>query len=195
MEASPFADVMTWTGSEDRTDEEREPLLRSLAKHITLLALSLAIYTLYAFHVAPRISYTTASALSKFGTLALYAALLLLIVKDLLAKYRRVSATVMNLALISLALSATLGSIAELAELRYVNYGLLPPFFVVESCPTPYRCDSFGFLDLSIPLVITFALALYAALGIAKSIAAGRVEERSEIEEGLSSELSAENVS
>ncbi len=194
VEASPFADMMTWTGSEDRTDEEREPLLRSLVKNIALFVLSLTIYALYALHVTPRISYTVTITLSKSGTLALYATLLLLIIKDLLAKHRRASAIAMNLALSCLALSAVLGSIAELAELRYVNYGLLPPFFIVERCPTPYRCDNFSFLDLSIPLMLTFVLALYATLGVAKSIITGRVKERSEIKERLSSEPSTENI-
>ncbi len=195
VETSPFADMMTWTGSEDRTDEEREPLLRSLVKHIALLILSLSVYALYALHVTPRISYTMAITLSKFSTLALYIALLLFIIKDLLAKCKRASVAAMNLALTSLALSAILGGIAELAELRYVNYGLLPPFFVIERCPTPYRCNGFGFLDLSIPLIITFALALYAALGVAKSLAAGRIKERGKIEERLSSKPSTEDIS
>jgi len=187
--------MMTWTGSEDKTDEEREPLLKSLAKYIALLTLSLTIYALYVFHVTPSISYTVTTTLGRLGTVALYIALLLFVVRDLLVKYRRVSVITMNLALMSLAVSATLGCIAELAELRFVNFDLIPPFFVIERCPIPYKCNGFGFLDLSVPLIVTFALALYATIRVSKSIATSRVKERSEIKERLSSELSAEDVS
>ena len=192
MEASPSTDVMKWTGSEEEADEVREPLLRKIAKYLPLLSMTLAIYAMYAMRVTPAIPYTLMSPLNVLSTVFLYVALAILAIRDLVRG--RLSKALTNLALISLSISAVLGNLADLSKLRNVDYTLVAPFIVLERCSVPQKCNGFAFLSINVPLITAFALLLYAALGIAKCVVTGCVEERSEVEARLSSQQSEECV-
>lgn len=192
MEASPFTDVMKWTGSEERADEVREPLLNGIVKHLLLLSMSLTIYAMYVMRIIPEMPITLALLLNRLSTLLLYVALALFVLRDLLRG--KISHIITDLALIDLSLSAVLGSLAELSKLRDVEYTLIAPFIVLERCTTPQKCNGFAFLSINVPLIVVFALLLYAALGIAKGVITRCIEKRSKVEVGLHSKHCEERV-
>jgi len=176
---------MKWTGSEEGADEVREPLLRRVAKYLPLLSMTLAIYAMYAIRVTPAIPYTLVLLLNMLSTVFLYIALAFLAIRDMIrGKFSRAFT---NLALISLSLSTILGNLAELSKLRNIDYTLVAPFIVLERCSVPQMCDNYAFLSINVPLVTAFALLLYAALGVVKSMITGCVEKQSKVEARLSS--------
>ncbi|HIP56457.1 MAG TPA: hypothetical protein EYH02_00050 [Ignisphaera aggregans] len=183
---------MKWTGSEEKADEVREPLLNGVAKHLLLLSMTLTIYAMYVMRITPAMSTSLVLLLNRLSTLLLYIALALFVLRDVVRG--KLSRVITDLALIDLSLSAILGNLAELSKLRDVEYMLVAPFIVLERCSVPQKCNGFTFLSINVPLIIVFALLLYAALGIAKSIITRCVEKRSKVEVKLSPQHGEERV-